>query len=126
MLGVKGMYELSRQPTLLCAGAQHPLLIFCRKFCQHLMTVTQGTPCSVCACWVCDLLGSSSSSLPFQLPFSVLSLSPGSLSLLCQAGLEALSLELGLPAVRRHCHPFCHPQRHLSNEQHDLMLELTA
>lgn len=116
MLGVKGPYELSWQPTLLCAGTQHPLavalLFFCKEFCQHLMAVTRGTPCSACACQLCGLLGSSSSS---QLPLSVLSLSPGSLSLLCQVGLEALSLEPGLPAVRKHCHPFFHPQRPLSD-----------
>lgn len=59
-----------------------------------------------------------------QLPLSVLPLSPGSLSLLCQVGLEALSL--GLPAVRKHCHPFSHPQRRLSDKERDLILELAA
>lgn len=37
-----------------------------------------------------------------------------------------LSVEPGLPAVRKHCHPFSNPQRPLSEEQPDLILELTA
>lgn len=75
VLGVEGLYELSQQPSLLCAGAQHlpavALVLSCKKFCQHLMAVTPDTPCLVCACQLCDLPGSSSS---LQLHLSVLSL----------------------------------------------------
>ena len=124
---MKGPYELCQQSALCWVSVQHPLaaalLFCCKKFCQHLTAVAQGTSCSGCACRLCDLLGSSSSS---QLLISVLSLSPRSLFLLCQAGLEALALESGLPALRKHGHPFSHPQRLLSDEQHSLILEVTV
>lgn len=36
VLGVEGLYELSQEPSLLCAGAQHlpavALVLFCKKF----------------------------------------------------------------------------------------------
>lgn len=79
MLGAEGLCELPWQPSVPCASAQHPLAValLCKRRFQQVTAVTQGS-----ACGLCSLLGSSSSSL---LPLSVLSLSPGSLSLLCQA-----------------------------------------
>lgn len=75
--------------------------------CSRKTPPVQSVPVDSATCWA--------PLLPRSSPY--LFCPSGFLSLLCLVGLEALSLEPGLPAVRKHCYPFSHPQRPFSDKQ---------
>lgn len=102
MLDLEGPSRLSLQLTLLWLVHSICLLFCCcysaRNFASTLWLSLRAPPVPSVpvnseACWAL---------FPHSSPY-LLFLNSGSLSLLCQAGLKALSLESGLPAVRTHC-----------------------